>query len=152
WSNDVIKSHLEGLIDHNLKNAKVSRCLLEIQSRAMASDESSIFGYRSLYESMTDGDLRFDELGLFNDELLVNDWADADNRLKPKDIERRIDENRKLREELEFEVEHHSEELEERLIQFRDKFVKEHFVNSDSWKELPYVTLLDEIEQQKQQA
>ncbi len=144
WSNDVIKCHLEDLINHNLKNAKVSRCLLDIRSRDMASDESSIFGYRSLYESMIDGVLHFDELGLFYDELLVNDWVDSDKRFKSKDIGRRIDENRKLREELEFEVEHHSEELEDRLSQFGSKFVKEHFVNSDSWRGLSYDIILAE--------
>jgi len=151
WSVDVIKNHLDGLINDGMKNQETSRCLLGIQSRIIASDDSSIFGYRSLYKSMIDGDLRFDELNLFQDDLLVNDWANSTKRLKSKQIERRLEENRKLREEIEFAIEHHSGELEEHLSQFGSKFVKKHF-NDDSWKSLPYDTLLSESEQQKKQA
>ncbi|MDO6682426.1 DNA phosphorothioation-dependent restriction protein DptH [Oceanobacter sp. 5_MG-2023] len=152
WSVDVIKNHLEGLIDHNMKNQATSRCLLDIQSRIIASDDSSIFGYRSLYESMTDGDLRFDELHLFKDDLLVNEWSDTDKRLKPKQIERRIEENRKLYADIEFEIEHHSDDLEEHLAKFGNKFVKKHVIDSDSWKDLSYDTIISEIDKQKQQA
>jgi DNA phosphorothioation-dependent restriction protein DptH len=152
WSVGKIKDHLDGLIDESMTNRLTSKCLLDLQSKIVASDGASIFGYRSLYESMIDGDLRFDELGLFNDPHLTDSWSGSTTQPNQRQIERRLEENRKLRTEIEFEVEHHPTELEERLSQFGGKFVKDNFVTTDDWKNRTFDELVSEIEKQKKQA
>ncbi|ART63123.1 DNA phosphorothioation-dependent restriction protein DptH [Kushneria marisflavi] len=152
WSVEGIKQQLDSLIDDSMSNQKTSRCLLDFQAEVVESDNASIFGYRSLYESMTDGELRFDELGLFNDPRLTDDWAAQGENFNLKQIERRLEENRKLRSEIEFEIEHHSEELEDRLTQFGSRFIKENFGNgSEAWKEKTFDEYTNEIEKQKEQ-
>lgn len=153
WSVKGIKKQLEGLIDNDMNNRVTSRCLLNFQANVVESDNASVFGYRSLYESIIDGDLRFDELGLFNDPKLTDGWVTQGENLNSKQIERRLEENRKLRSEIEFEVEHHSEELEDRLNQFGSKFIKDNFDNSsDKWKTLTFDEYTAEIENQKKQS
>lgn len=152
WSTESIKYQLSTLIDDKVGNQVTSKCLLDIQSKMIAADNASIFGYRSLYESMTDGDLRFDELGLFNDPVLTNDWQGNSSSSNARQIERRIEENKKLRSDIEFEIEHHSAELEDRLTQFGSNFIKKHFnEGSESWKELTFDEYNREIEKQKKQ-
>lgn len=151
WSTDSIKNQLSTLIDDKVGNQVTSKCLLDIQSKMIAADNASIFGYRSLYESMIDGDLRFDELGLFNDPVLTSDWQGNSSSSNARQIERRIEENKKLRSDIEFEIEHHSAELDDRLTQFGSSFVKKNFVDSDAWKELTFDEYNKEIEKQKKQ-
>lgn len=152
WSVSKIRELLEGLIDDSMTNRQTSKCLLDLQAKIVASDGASIFGYRSLYESMIDGDLRFDELGLFNDPHLTNSWEGGAARPNPKQIERRLEDNRKLRSEIEFEIEHHPAELEDRLSRFGGKFIKDNFINSDDWKNRTYDEFVSEIQKQKKQA
>ena len=152
WSVAKIRDLLEGLIDDSMTNRDTSKCLLDLQTKIVASDGASIFGYRSLYESMIDGDLRFDELGLFNDPHLTDSWGGATTAPNQRQIERRLEENRKLRSEIEFEIEHHPTELEDRLSQFGSKFIKDNFINSDDWKDRTYDELVSEIQKQKKQA
>lgn len=153
WSVSGIKQKLEGQITDDKGTQDISRCLLDLQARSVEADNASVFGYRELYESIKDGDLRFDELGLFNDPKLTDGWNSQGEYFNPKQIERRLEENRKLHLEIEFEVEHHSEELEERLSQFGSKFIKEYFGNgSDKWKDLTFDEITTEIEKQKRQA
>lgn len=157
WSVEKIKDHLKALIRDSVGNRITSECLLDFQSRIIGAEGASIFGYRALYESMTDGDLRFDELGLFNDPHLAELWSGSGATPNAKQIERRLEENRKLRADIEFQVEHHSAELEDRLNQFGNKFIKENFLSNDGsanerWKERTYDEYLTEIQKQKKQA
>ncbi|WP_345427369.1 DNA phosphorothioation-dependent restriction protein DptH [Halioxenophilus aromaticivorans] len=152
WSVAKIRELLESLIDDSMTNRQTSKCLLDLQAKIVASDGASIFGYRSLYESMIDGDLRFDELGLFNDPLLTGSWDGATTPPNQRQIERRLEENRKLRSEIEFELEHHPAELEDRLSRFGGKFIKDNFIDSDDWKNRTYDELVAEIQRQKKQA
>ncbi|EAT12955.1 DNA phosphorothioation-dependent restriction protein DptH [Bermanella marisrubri] len=152
WSVAKIHELLAGLIDNSMANRDTSRCLLDHQSKMVASDGASIFGYRSLYESMTDGDLRFEELGLFDDPHLTDSWGGATTTPNYRQIERRLEDNRKLRSEIEFEIEHYPTELEDRLSQFGGKFVKDNFINSDNWKNRTYDEFICEIQKQKKQA
>ncbi|ABC33661.1 conserved hypothetical protein [Hahella chejuensis KCTC 2396] len=152
WSVSKIRELLEGLIDDSMTNRQTSKCLLDLQAKIVASDGSSIFGYRSLYESIIDGDLRFDELGLFNDPHLTGLWGGATTAPNQRQIERRLEENRKLRSEIEFELEHYPTELEDRLSKFGGKFVKDNFIDSDDWKNRTYDEFITEIQKQKKQA
>ena len=69
-------------------------------------------------------------------------------------IQRRLEENRKLREEIETVVHHFPEELEERLSYFGERFIKAHFQKNseEQWQDLDIQDLWNEIETQKQQA
>src|SRR5690606_38650429 len=57
-----------------------------------------------------------------------------------------------LRAEIEFEVEHHPTELEDRLTQFGSKFLKDNFSDDQNWKNLTYDEFVAEIQKQKKQA
>lgn len=152
WSVSSIKDLLERLIDQRLTNEQTSKCLLDLQSRIVASEGASIFGYRSLYESLIDGDLKFEELGLFNDPHLTGSWESSTTKPNQRQIERRLEENRKLRADIEFELEHHPTELEDRLTKFGSKFVKDNFIDSDDWKKRTFDEFITEIQKQKKQA
>lgn len=151
WSVESIKERLYSLIDDESDNHITSRCLLDIQSKMIASDNASIFGYRSLYESMIDGELRFDELGLFNDPVLTQNWQSSSENLNKNQVERRIEENKKLRAEIESEIEHYPAELEDRMTLFGSSFIKKNFIDSENWKELSFDQYSAEIDKQKKQ-
>lgn len=144
WSPQVIKEHLESLISQDLSNQVASRCLLEHQVRLITEDGSSVFGFRHLHDSMIDGDLRFDELGLFNDPAVLNNT-------NVNQVERRLESNRQLRAEIEFAVEHYPNELEDRLSKFGSKFIQKHFGENaeEPWTELDFGTFKEEEERQK---
>ncbi|WP_349618330.1 DNA phosphorothioation-dependent restriction protein DptH [Azotobacter salinestris] len=151
WSVESIRQCLVSLIDDNIQHQMTSKCLLDLQSHIISAEDASIFGFRSLYESMTDGNLRFDELGLFNDPVLTQSWSQGAG-LKAGQIERRLEENRKLRADIEYEVEHYPAELEERLSQFGSHFIKKHFLDkNEAWKYLTFNDYLNEIDKQKEQ-
>ncbi len=145
WSPRVIKEHLESLISVDLVNQVASRCLLEHQVRMITDDGSSMFGFRHLHDSMIDGDLRFDELGLFNDPFVVYNTNE-------KQVERRLEANRQLHSEIEFAIEHYPNELEERLTKFGSKFIQKHFGENtkEPWAKLDYGTFKEEEDKQKQ--
>jgi DNA phosphorothioation-dependent restriction protein DptH len=144
WSPQVIKEQLESLISQDLNNQVASRCLLDHQVRLITEDGSSVFGFRHLHDSMIDGDLRFDELGLFNDPAVLNNT-------NTKQVERRLEANRQLRAEIEFAVEHFPNELEDRLSKFGSKFIQNHFGDNaqEPWTELDYGTFKEEEDRQK---
>ena len=144
WSPQVIKEQLESLISLDLNNQVASRCLLEYQVRLITEDGSSVFGFRHLHDSMIDGDLRFDELGLFNDLAVLNNT-------NIKQVERRLEANRQLHAEIEFAVEHYPNELEDRLSKFGSKFIQKHFGEKAEtpWTELDFAAYKEEEERQK---
>ena len=144
WTPQVIKEQLEGLISQDLNNQVASRCLLEHQVRLITEDGSSVFGFRHLHDSMIDGDLRFDEFGLFNDPGVLNNS-------NIKQVERRLEANRQLRTEIEFAVEHYPNELEDRLSKFGSKFIHKHFGENaeEPWSELDFGAFKEEEERQK---
>lgn len=143
WSASSIRDHLDALIDNRLGNRMVSRCLLNHQFSMIEADRSSVFGFRHLHDAMIDGDLRFDELGLFNDPEVLDLQSE-------KQAQKRLEENRKLRAEIQFEVDHHPNELEERLTLFGSKFISDNFKDgSDEWRNRSYNEIIAEIEKQK---
>jgi DNA phosphorothioation-dependent restriction protein DptH len=147
WSPTSIKGHLETLIDENGEFFTVSKCLLEHQSRFVELDGSSMFGFRELYEAMVDdGDLRFDELGLFADEIMLRNNDE-------QYVENRLNQNRVWRERIENTVEHFPNEIEDRLPEFGTRFIGDHFGNnpSKSWTNLDFSEILGELKKQKEQ-
>ncbi|WP_262927359.1 DNA phosphorothioation-dependent restriction protein DptH [Phytohalomonas tamaricis] len=144
WSPRQTKNKLNELISEGLRNQVASRCLLEHQARIITEEGSSVFGFRHLHDALLDGDLRFHELGLFNDPQVLSN-------VNGKQVERRLESNRQLREEIEFAVEHFSNDLEDKLTKFGSKFIQKHFADGAEvpWTELNYQDFRDEEERQK---
>lgn len=144
WSPKSIKQQLEGLISEGLSNQVASRCLLEHQVRVITEEDSSVFGFRHLHDSMLNGDLCFEKLGLFNDPIVLSNTNE-------KQVERRLEVNRQLRSEIEFAVEHYPNNLEERLTKFGSKFIQKHFGENpeEPWSTLNYGDFKAEEDQQK---
>ncbi|MER2497061.1 DNA phosphorothioation-dependent restriction protein DptH [Vibrio neptunius] len=145
WSASKIKAAMKGLIDQQDKGRDVSNCLLEDQFDAILEDGATMFGFESLYKAVEDGELRFNELGMFEDPLV------AEMSGNPKQIKKRLEDNRALYEELSFEVEHFGEQLQDRLKSFGEKFIKENFAEPDSWKDVEFEAYLQEKKRNAQQ-
>lgn len=144
WSPKITKSKLEALISDGMPNQIVSNCLLNYQVKAITEEGSSVFGFKHLHEALLDGNLQFQELNLFNDpQVLSND--------NEQQVERRLEANRQLREEIEFAVEHFPNDLEDRLTKFGSKFINKYFGDGAdvSWKELDYNDFRAEEDRQK---
>ena len=146
WSPNVIKSYLEDLITDTQRYRVQSECLLDHHARFIEFDGASMFGFRELYDAIaSDGDLRFDELRLFPDEIILK----SDDK---KHVEKRLDMNRSLMERISYELEHYPNELEERLTEFGSSFIKKTFAEPlTDWKNIDYASYLAEIETQKNQ-
>lgn len=134
WNPRTIQGYLGDLINGLPEHQDVSRVLLEHQAKLIIEQDSSAFGFQKLYESMIDGDLRFDELELFNDPAI------HDFKGNPEQIERRLEENRKLYQQIQYAVEHHAEELEDWLRDFSPRFINQHFrQNSEKpWQQVTF--------------
>ncbi|TKJ09904.1 DNA phosphorothioation-dependent restriction protein DptH [Halomonas sp. 15WGF] len=144
WSPRQTKNALDLMISGGLQNQVASRCLLEHQARLITEEGSSVFGFRHLHDALLNGDLRFQELGLFNDPQVLSNSSE-------KQVARRLESNRQLREEIEFAVEHFPNDLEDKLTKFGSKFIQEHFREGAEvpWNELTYQEFRDEEELQK---
>ncbi|MEC6909200.1 DNA phosphorothioation-dependent restriction protein DptH [Photobacterium piscicola] len=145
WSPSKIKAAMKGLIDQQDKGRDVSNCLLDDQFDAIREDGATMFGFESLYNAVEDGDLRFNELGMFEDPLVAEM---SDN---PKQIKKRLEDNRALYEELSFEVEHFGDQLQDRLKSFGEKFINENFSETDAWKDVEFEAFLQEKKRNAQQ-
>lgn len=145
WSASKIKAAMKGLIDQQDKGRDVSNCLLDDQFDAILEDGATMFGFESLYKAVEDGDLRFNELGMFEDPLV------AEMSGNPKQIKKRLEDNRALYEELSFEVEHFGGQLQDRLKSFGEKFIKENFSETDAWKDVEFEAFLQEKKRNAQQ-
>lgn len=138
WAPELIKEALAGLISQQDKGRGVTRCLLDDLFDTISEDGATMFGFEPLYNAVCDGDLRFDELRMFNDPQ-IELYED-----QPAQLRRRLSENRALYEDLSFEVEHYSDQLEDRLKSFGEKFIKKNFSDTDAWKDVAFQTYLDE--------
>lgn len=145
WSPDKIKVAMKGLIDQQDKGRDVSNCLLDDQFDSILEDGATMFGFESLYKAVEDGDLRFNELGMFEDPLV------AEMSGNPKQIKKRLEDNRALYEELSFEVEHFGDQLQDRLKSFGEKFINENFSETDAWKDVEFEAFLQEKKRNAQQ-
>ncbi|TMX59442.1 DNA phosphorothioation-dependent restriction protein DptH [Vibrio rotiferianus] len=135
WHPEKIKDALYDMIGIASKLRKVSECLLEQRYKQINEDESTMFGFEGLHKVVQDGDLKFSELNLLDDPKIL-DWQD-----NPKQIEERLEQNRKLYDRIDriTKSENDPNELKEKLaeIDFGDKFISEHFGGDDAsgWKQ-----------------
>lgn len=131
WHPSEIKSQLHKLIDSFSAASKASECLLEHRFGQIIDDGATMFGFEELYKALLDGDLKFNELGLLNDPSILT-WEG-----KPEQINKRLADNKKLFEQLDYITHHFPNDLVDKLseLDLGEKFVKHHFVDRvDSWK------------------
>ena len=145
WNPENIKHMLYQELDQDDEKLKVSECLLDYQFDQILDDKATMFGFEELYNAVSDGDLRFPELGLLNDDAILS-WNNEEQ------IQLRIQENKKLSDELNFITEHFPNELPEKLasLDFSETFVKEHFETeiADQWRESLELELCYQEQQQ----
>jgi len=143
WHPETFRHQLEKLITTDSARSQVSRCLLGDQLTTILDEGATVFGFSSLYRLLDDGNLDFSELKLFNDNNLL-DFSD-------KQLRARLNENQKLYRQIEDSVERYSGQLENVLTEFSAKFIQEHFVDNDNWRELDFSDYLNEKAQNNEQ-
>lgn len=138
WNPETMQSELSRLIDKR-SGQELTQILLEDQLSIILDEGATIFGYAPLYAALADdGKLNFGELGLFND-----DFIQRQSHQKAQ-ICARLEENRKLRREIEYAVENYPDQLEAALKDYSPRFIREHFIESKDWRDLDYGAYLEE--------
>lgn len=143
WHPETFRHQLEKLITTDSARSQVSRCLLGDQLTTILDEGATVFGFSSLYRLLDDGTLDFSELKLFNDNNLLN--------FSDKQLRARLNENQKLYRQIEDSVERYSGQLENVLTEFSAKFIQEHFVDNDDWRELDFSVYQEEKAQNSEQ-
>ncbi|WBM70133.1 DNA phosphorothioation-dependent restriction protein DptH [Buttiauxella sp. WJP83] len=143
WYPQTFSRQLEKLITTDSNRSELSRCLLDDQLATVLDEGATVFGFSSLYRLLGDGNLDFSELHLFKDDELLN--------FSQKQLRTRLNENRKLYRQIEDCVERYSGQLENVLTEFSTKFVQEHFVDKDDWRDLDFSEYRKEKEQNSEQ-
>lgn len=143
WHPETFRYQLEKLITTDSAHSQVSRCLLGDQLTTILDEGATVFGFTSLYRLLDDGHLDFSGLKLFNDNNLLN--------FSDKQLRARLNENQKLYRQIEDSVECYSGQLENVLTEFSVKFIQEHFVDNDNWRELDFSIYLNEKTQNSEQ-
>lgn len=145
WSVQRLEADFNKLINKSSQYKDVFEVLLQNQSKSILEDGSTIFGYASIFESIATGQIQFEKLGLFKDSTLESMSGSF------AQIRQRIEKNSQLFDELSFEVEHFSNQLNDRLKDFSDGFIDKHFNDQSDWKSVELQTFLDEKEKNKTQ-
>lgn len=131
WNPAVIRDALKEMIDPHAASQTISEALLDHQFNAILADGATMFGFRDLYNAVQDGHIEFKELNLLDDPA-IGGW---DNTAA---IEKRLAENKKLKDQIEHLVEQYPSELSEKLkeLDFSEKFINLHFPDGDlaSWR------------------
>lgn len=143
WYPETFSHQLAKLITTNSSRSELSRCLLKDQRAAVLEEGATVFGFSSLYRLLDDGKLEFSELSLFKDDELLN--------YSQKQLATRLNENRKLYRQVEDSVERYSGQLENVLTEFSTKFIQEHFIDKEDWRELDFSEYLNEKAQNSEQ-
>lgn len=145
WHPIVLASSLKNLSQERSGNRQLLTCLLEDQLRYVVSEGATVFGFAPLYRGIAEGTIRLSEVGLFDDPFIA-----SLNHLAQ--IRKRLEENRDLRERLEFETENYADQIEDR---FRDdfgaKFIRDHFVDNQDWRTLEFAEFNKELENNRAQ-
>lgn len=137
-------SAAQRLLEEQAKSSshpKLFNVLIENQAKYIKATEQSIFGYKSIFDSINSDQLDFVSLGLFEDKDLPN--LDSVPRIR-----KRIEENRRLYEEVEYNVNNFPNELEDRLTRYPAEFVREN-LTVDEWNRVTFTDLQNEIHKNK---
>ncbi|HCT1805377.1 TPA: DNA phosphorothioation-dependent restriction protein DptH, partial [Acinetobacter baumannii] len=145
WNPKEIYAALEKYITtSSLKDNEISKHLLNHQFDLIQADGATMFGFRELFKAVQDGKIDFNELGYLNDTTMVS-WSNS----KDDQIERRLNENKRLKDQIDYIFEQFPTEYKEKLIEldFSERFIDQYFPSndSDSWKsKLDYGSCLQE--------
>lgn len=143
WSPYEFQGELQALVSHASPHASLSNCLLQDQLESIIDEGSTVFGFASIYKSLSDGVIEFKELGLFNDPVVLGMTG------QPAQIKRRLDENRALRREIEFSVLHYADQLDSVLPKFSQKFIKDNFEGVSNWRDVDFGVYEAELDSNK---
>lgn len=131
WNPAVIRDALKAMIERNATSRKISEALLDHQFNSILADGATMFGFRDLYNAVQDGNIEFKELNLLDDPA-IGGWENT------AAIEKRLADNKKLKDQIEHLVEQYPSELHDKLkeLDFSEKFIKQHFPDGDfsSWR------------------
>jgi DNA phosphorothioation-dependent restriction protein DptH len=97
WHPLELARRLKALSQAHPGNRQLLACLLDDQLRYVVSEGATVFGFAPVYRGIAEGAVRLSELGLFDDPFI----ASLNNSAQ---IRKRLEENRELRERLEFET------------------------------------------------
>lgn len=146
WHPEVLVRRLKDLSQTHPGNRQLLGCLLDDQLHYVVSEGATVFGFAPLYQAIAEGTIQLSKLGLFEDPMI----ASLNNLAQ---IRKRLEENRELRDRLEFETENYADQIEDR---FRDdfgaKFIRDHFVDSQDWKSLNYGDFKQELDTNRTQS
>jgi DNA phosphorothioation-dependent restriction protein DptH len=134
WNTKAIYVALLGFINESsFKDHEISKHLLNHQFELICADGATMFGFEELFNAVQDGNIEFNELGYLNDSALES-WSECNIN----QIEKRLNENKRLKEDIEYIIEQFPTEYVEKLIDFdfSEKFIEKFFSNDDleSWK------------------
>ncbi|UVW30712.1 DNA phosphorothioation-dependent restriction protein DptH [Massilia sp. H6] len=140
WHPHMLVKRLRSLSQEHAASTNLLGCLLDEQLKYVVSEGATVFGFAPVYEAISQGTIELSKLGLFEDPLV----ASLNNVAQ---IRKRLDENRDLRRHLEFVTENYAEQVEDRLREeFGPKFIREHFVDSQNWKNLSFADFKQELD------
>lgn len=145
WHPAVFSNKLADLIEPNSPSRHLLKCLLDDQLLYVTDEGATIFGFAPLYESIAQGKVELSKLGFFNDPLLES--MDS----SPAQMRRRLEENRELRRQIEFVTENYPDQLEDMFREFGPRFVRQHFIDKQDWRELSYGEFKAEIDSNEAQ-
>jgi DNA phosphorothioation-dependent restriction protein DptH len=130
WHPTNLKAKLQQLIGPLDKQRQVSANLLNLVYQQIAETGETVFGFKSLYKALLNGDLKFSELRLLPDSEL----SKFDNEAQ---IQKRLEENKQLHDRIAEFTERFPNELVEKLaeLDFGESFVEKNFADPTSWKE-----------------
>ncbi|MBB1338849.1 DNA phosphorothioation-dependent restriction protein DptH [Pseudoalteromonas sp. SR44-2] len=145
WHPSTIKKSLSELISSISGTDKVSQCLLDHRFKLIIEDGATMFGFTELYDALDDGIIQFSELGLFNDNTIVN-WDDTDQ------IDNRLSQNHQLYGNISEIVEKYPQELVEKLgdLDLSEKFVNSNFGDDQNWEKLDFGAIIKERRDNKE--
>lgn len=121
--------------------SKVFSELMKMQTKIIKEEQQSAFGYKNLYRSIIEERVNYKELGLFND-------PDLEKEFEPIKIQKRLNKNQELHDEIENTIINFPSELEDRLPKYSDEFIKKN-VTVDDWEDVSYNKLIQEIEKNR---
>lgn len=140
WHPQLLASRLAALIQPSNGKAAALQCLLDDQREQVGTDESTVFGLSAIYRSITGPVVDYPALLLFNDPTLEQLTGNKGQ------IQRRIKDNRDLRERVAFVAEKYADQAGELLPEFGEQFIQKHFIVDQDWANVPFSDYLRERE------
>lgn len=134
WNPKAIYEALLSFIgESSFKDHEISKHLLNHQFELICADGATMFGFKELFKAVQDGKIEFHELGYLNDSALES-WSESNIN----QIEKRLSENKRLKDDIEYIIEQFPTEYVEKLVDldFSEKFIEKFFKDNDleSWK------------------